>query len=161
MAHKSKCLHGVNVNPKSFLKLLLASRVGFVSNSVMSESSLYNVTVKVESFYLEAQSIPELRRYVFAYTVSIQNQGTKPAQLITRHWVITDANGKIEEVRGDGVVGEQPHLNPGEEYRYTSGAMLETPVGTMCGSYQMVSDDGVRFDAEIPAFMLAAPRMLH
>lgn len=132
-----------------------------MSNSVMSESSLYNVTVKVESFYLEAQSIPELRRYVFAYTVSIQNQGTKPAQLITRHWVITDANGKIEEVRGDGVVGEQPHLNPGEEYRYTSGAMLETPVGTMCGSYQMVSDDGVRFDAEIPAFMLAAPRMLH
>ncbi len=132
-----------------------------MSNSAMSESSLYNVTVKVESFYLEAQSIPELRRYVFAYTVSIQNQGTKPAQLITRHWVITDANGKIEEVRGDGVVGEQPHLNPGEEYRYTSGAMLETPVGTMCGSYQMVSDDGVRFDAEIPAFMLAAPRMLH
>lgn len=141
--------------------MLLASRVGFVSNSAMSESSLYNVTVKVESFYLEAQSIPELRRYVFAYTVSIQNQGTKPAQLITRHWVITDANGKIEEVRGDGVVGEQPHLNPGEEYRYTSGAMLETPVGTMCGSYQMVSDDGVHFDAEIPAFMLAAPRMLH
>lgn len=129
--------------------------------AAMSESSLYNVTVKVESFYLEAQSIPELRRFVFAYTVSISNQGTKPAKLVTRHWVITDANGKIEEVRGNGVVGEQPHLNPGEEYRYTSGAMLETPVGTMRGSYQMVSDDGVRFDAEIPAFMLAAPRTLH
>jgi ApaG protein len=84
-----------------------------------------------------------------------------PAQLLTRHWIITDANNKVQEVKGEGVVGEQPHLKPGEQFRYTSGTMLETPVGSMKGSYQMIADDGVEFDAEIPVFTLSIPRTLH
>ena len=100
-------------------------------------------------------------RYVFAYTVTIQNHGKVPAKLMTRHWVITDSNGKTQEVRGDGVVGEQPHLRPGEGFQYTSGTMLETPVGTMSGSYQMLADDGTRFDAPIKPFTLSIPRVLH
>jgi ApaG protein len=98
---------------------------------------------------------------VFAYTITIRNEGEVPAKLMTRHWVITDADGRVREVRGDGVVGEQPYLLPGQGFRYSSGAVLETPVGAMHGSYQMVGDDGARFDAPIPAFRLAIPGMLH
>ena len=95
------------------------------------------------------------------YTITIQNQGHVPAKLLTRHWIITDSNGRVEEVRGEGVVGEQPYLRPGEGFQYTSGAVVETPVASMQGSYQMIADDGVKFDAEIPAFALSIPRTLH
>jgi ApaG protein len=111
--------------------------------------------------YLESESMPEAGRYVFTYTVTIRNISDAPARLLTRHWVITDAHGKIQDVRGEGVVGETPHLNPGDAFRYTSAAMIETPVGTMQGEYQMLSDDGEYFDAEIPLFTLAIPRTLH
>lgn len=124
-------------------------------------SDTYNIEVEVETRYIEEQSLPEQARYVFSYTITIRNSGKVPAQLLHRHWVITDANNKVQEVKGEGVVGEQPHLNPGENFRYTSGTMLETPVGSMHGSYQMVTDDGVEFDAEIPVFTLSTPRILH
>ncbi len=119
------------------------------------------INVEVQSSYLEDQSEPSERRYVFAYTITIRNDGQVAAKLLTRHWIITDANGRVQEVRGDGVVGEQPHLNPGQGFRYSSGAVLETPVGAMHGSYQMLGDDGIRFDATIPAFRLAMPGLLH
>lgn len=119
------------------------------------------IKVIARSQYVEDQSNPALARYVFAYTITIENIGEAAAQLISRHWIITDANGKVEEVRGDGVVGEQPVLVPGETFRYTSGAVLETPLGTMHGSYQMVDQDGTQFDAPIPAFRLAVPNALH
>ena len=121
----------------------------------------YNIKVSVDTTYLESQSSSDDDRYVFAYTVTIQNKGEVPAKLLTRHWIITDSNGKTQEVRGDGVVGEQPHLKPGEGFQYTSGTMLETPVGTMHGSYQMQADDGTKFDVEIKLFTLSAPRVLH
>lgn len=121
----------------------------------------YNIQVAAQAFYLEEQSDPAHDRYVFAYTITIQNHGTIPAKLLTRHWIITDSNGKIEEVRGEGVVGEQPYLRPGEGFQYTSGAILETSVGSMKGSYQMLADDGITFDAPIPAFVLSIPRTLH
>ncbi len=121
----------------------------------------YNIRVVAQSFYIEAQSAPEQNRYVFAYTITIQNEGSIPAKLLTRHWIITDSNGKVEEVRGDGVVGEQPYLRPGEGFQYTSGTVIETPVGSMRGTYQMLADDGIAFDAAIPAFTLAIPRTLH
>lgn len=111
--------------------------------------------------YLESQSAPEADRYVFAYTITIRNAGEEAARLLARHWVITDAHGKVQEVRGEGVVGEKPHLAPGEAFRYTSAAMIETPVGTMHGEYEMVTENGERFDAEIPPFTLAIPRVLH
>jgi len=117
--------------------------------------------VLVETQYIEEQSLPDQDHYVFAYTITIHNDGEVPAQLLHRHWVITDANNKVQEVKGEGVVGEQPHLKPGERYRYTSGTMMETPVGTMRGSYQMIADDGVHFDAEIPTFTLSRPHALH
>jgi ApaG protein len=98
---------------------------------------------------------------VFAYTITIRNAGSVAARLVSRHWVITDATGKVEEVRGDGVVGEQPLIKPGESYRYTSGAAIATPVGTMHGSYRMTVADGTAFEAPIPAFTLAMPRVLH
>ncbi len=121
-------------------------------------SSVVNkIKVDVETSYVDEQSDPSERRYVFSYTITIRNEGEVPAQLLTRHWIITDANGKVEEVRGDGVVGEQPHLKPGQGFRYSSGAVLETPVGAMQGSYQMIDDDGQRFDAPIPPFRLAMP----
>jgi ApaG protein len=123
--------------------------------------SKYNIQVSAQSFYIPSQSTPELNRYVFVYTITIQNQGSIPAKLLTRHWIITDSNGKVEEVRGEGVVGEQPYLRPGESFQYTSGAIIETPVGRMRGSYQMLADDGVNFAAEIPTFTLAIPRTLH
>ena len=127
----------------------------------MNEENEYRVDVTAESRFVRDQSAPDDNRYVFAYTVTIVNTGTVAAQLKSRHWIITDARGQVQEVRGDGVVGEQPRLNPGESFRYTSAAMLETPVGTMHGSYQMVADDGTRFDAPIPPFSLAMPNMVH
>ena len=127
----------------------------------MSESNTYHIEVKVAAAFVEGQSDAAQNRFVFAYTVTIHNTGSVPAKLLTRHWIITDANGKVQEVRGEGVVGEQPHLRPGEGFQYTSGTMLETPVGTMRGSYQMLADDGVEFDAEIDAFTLSRPRVLH
>lgn len=127
----------------------------------MSKSSTYDIRVDVETMYVDEQSDPEDDRYVFAYTITIRNAGTLPARLLTRHWLITDANGRVQEVRGEGVVGEQPYLRPGEGFQYTSAAMIETPVGSMQGSYQMVCDDGRYFDAEIPAFRLALPHTLH
>ena len=121
----------------------------------------HHVEVGVKTDYLDNQSAPEANRYVFAYTITITNTGSAPARLLTRHWIITDANNKVQEVRGDGVVGEQPYLVPGMSFEYTSGAMIETPVGSMRGSYQMVADDGTCFDADIPAFTLSIPRTLH
>lgn len=125
----------------------------------MSEKN--KIIVEAIPHYIEAQSAPNERRYVFAYTITITNAGASPAKLLTRHWLITDANGKVQEVRGDGVVGEQPYLKPGESFRYTSGAMIETPVGTMQGEYTMRTDDGSHFDASIPRFTLSIPRTLH
>ena len=122
---------------------------------------LYAIDIDVATRYLDDQSEPEQDRYVFAYTIRIRNSGQVPARLLTRHWIITDANGKTEEVEGDGVVGEQPYLRPGEDFEYTSGAVLETDLGTMCGDYQMLADDGTRFEAPIPAFTLTIPRTLH
>jgi ApaG protein len=115
------------------------------------------ISVDVETAYVHEQSDPVEDRYVFAYTVTIRNEGPVPARLLRRHWIITDGNGDENEVSGDGVVGEQPHLQPGEGFRYTSGAILRTPVGTMRGSYQMVDDEGIEFDATIQPFRLAMP----
>ena len=126
----------------------------------MSED-YYKIQVEVETLYVDEQSLPEKDLYVFAYTITIHNDGNMPARLLNRHWIITDANNKVQEVKGEGVVGEHPYLKPGEHYRYTSGTMLETPVGTMRGSYQMIADDGVEFDADIPSFTLSMPRTLH
>jgi ApaG protein len=121
----------------------------------------HKINIEVETNYLDEQSEPGEQRYVFAYTITIRNEGQVPAKLLTRHWIITDANGHVQEVRGEGVVGEQPYLKPGQGFRYSSGAVLETPVGTMQGSYQMIGDDGSTFEAPIPAFRLAIPGMLH
>lgn len=127
----------------------------------MNETDTNNIRVGVETRYIEDQSNPEQNSYVFAYTITIQNKGQQSAQLLTRHWVITDSNQKVQEVRGDGVVGEQPLLKPGEQFVYTSGTMLETAVGTMKGSYQMLADDGSEFDAAVDEFVLSTPRVLH
>lgn len=124
-------------------------------------SDPYRIRVDVETRFLEGQSDPEERRFAFAYTITLRNEGSIPAQLLSRHWVITDSDGKVEEVRGPGVVGEHPHLAPGQQFRYTSGAVIATPVGTMQGSYQMRADDGTTFDAPIAAFRLATPGILH
>jgi len=124
-------------------------------------STNHRIAVEVATNYVEDQSDPREQRYVFAYTITITNHGDVPARLMTRHWIITDANGKVQEVRGDGVVGAQPHLKPGQGFRYSSGAVLETPVGTMQGSYQMVADDGHQFDAPIAPFSLAMPGVVH
>lgn len=119
------------------------------------------ILVEATPHFIEAQSSPSEGRYVFAYTITISNVGLVPAKLLNRHWLITDSNGKVQEVRGEGVIGEQPYLKPGESFRYTSGAMLETPVGTMQGQYTMISDEGVNFNATIPKFTLSIPRTLH
>ena len=119
------------------------------------------ILVEATPFFIAEQSAPEKDRYVFAYTITITNEGTVPAQLLNRHWLSTDSNGKIQEVRGDGVIGEQPYLKPGEKFRYTSGAVLETPVGTMQGQYTMHPDEGDNFNATIPQFTLSIPRTLH
>lgn len=119
------------------------------------------INVDVETSYVREQSDPAEDRYVFAYTVTIRNEGGTAARLLRRHWIITDGNGDENEVRGDGVVGEQPLLEPGEGFRYTSGAVIGTPVGTMRGSYQMVDDYGFEFDAPIEPFLLAKPGSLN
>lgn len=124
-------------------------------------SSKHNIVVKAMPQYIEKQSSPDEQRFVFAYTISISNSGTVGAKLLSRHWVITDANGKVQEVKGEGVVGEQPYLRPGETFRYTSGAIIETSIGVMQGKYLMVADDGERFIAVIPKFTLSVPRVLH
>ena len=121
----------------------------------------YAIDTDVATRFLDDQSSPDEGRYVFAYTIHIRNRGKGPARLLGRHWVITDANGKVEEVVGEGVVGEQRWLRPGEGFEYTSGAVLETSLGTMRGSYDMLADDGTRFAAPIPAFTLTVPRTLH
>jgi len=115
------------------------------------------IRVTVRSSYIAEQSAPDHGRWVFAYTVVLENEGARPAQLRTRHWIITDGNGKVEEVRGDGVVGEQPRLGPSQRFQYTSRCVLTTPVGTMHGTYQMVRDDGTGFDADIAPFSLVSP----
>ena len=120
-----------------------------------------DIHIHVATSYVDEQSEPEADRYVFAYTITISNEGHVPATLLSRHWVITDANGKVQEVSGDGVVGEQPHLNPGERFKYSSGAVLETPVGAMQGLYRMETDSGAYFDAPIAPFTLAVPGLLH
>jgi ApaG protein len=127
----------------------------------MTESPKHDILVSARTQYLPDQSDEAAGRYVFAYTITLRNQGDVAAQLISRHWVITDAEQQVQEVRGLGVVGEQPLLKPGESYEYTSGTAIGTPVGTMHGSYQMVAADGTRFDAPIPAFTLSVPRVLH
>jgi ApaG protein len=127
----------------------------------MSGTDTYSIQVAVQARYLEDQSAPDDQRFVFAYSIRIENVGHVAARLISRHWVITDGNSKVQEVRGDGVVGEQPLLRPGEHFAYTSGAVLETSVGTMRGSYQMVAEDGHRFDASIAQFTLSIPRTVH
>ena len=128
----------------------------------MSETSLHGpIAISVQTAYLADQSEPDSERFVFSYTITIRNDGRRPARLVNRHWVITDANGHVQEVRGEGVVGEQPYLRPGETFRYTSGTVLATPVGSMQGEYEMVADDGAHFLAPIAAFSLSMPRTLH
>lgn len=124
-------------------------------------NEVHQIDIAVDTVYVEDQSIPDEDRYVFAYTITIENNGTMAARLVSRHWIITDGAGHVQEVRGEGVVGEHPKIAPGESFRYTSAAMIETPVGTMHGSYQMVADDGTKFDAPIAAFRLSVPNILH
>lgn len=119
------------------------------------------IHVSVKTTYIAGQSEPLVHRFVYAYTITIANQSDVPAQLISRHWLITDANEKLQEVQGDGVVGEQPHIKPGESYTYTSGVILETETGIMEGSYQMRTEEGLLFDATIPAFALVPPHAIH
>lgn len=121
----------------------------------------YDIQIDVKTTYMEEHSIPEDDKYAFAYHITISNTGTIAAKLLSRHWIITDGNNNAEEVRGAGVVGEQPYLSPGDSFQYTSGAVLKTPVGTMEGSYQMISEDQKHFDAKIPVFLLSVPGVLH
>ena len=127
----------------------------------MKSSAPYSIDIEISTRYLDEQSAPADNRYVFAYTVRLFNSGDTPAQLLARHWVITDANGRVEEIRGEGVIGEQPRLQPGEDFIYTSGAVLNTIMGTMHGSYLWVSDNGTQFESPIPQFTLSIPRTLH
>ncbi len=126
-----------------------------------SSATTEGIRISVKSQYLADQSVPASKRYVFAYTVTIANEGAEPAQLQTRHWIITDGTGKVEEVKGPGVVGQTPYLRPGEQFEYTSGCILQTPRGQMHGSYQMVRPDGRGFDAVIAPFLLALPHSLN
>jgi len=127
----------------------------------MNEIPTYNTTVSVETCYIPEQSDPDNDRFAFAYTITIKNEGSVPAKLLSRHWIITDADGSTQEVRGEGVVGEQPHMEPGEGFEYTSGTLLDTPVGSMQGSYQMLADDGKEFECPIAPFTLSMPNKLH
>ena len=124
-------------------------------------SEKYKIQVRVDTVYLPDRSDPSEPNYVFAYFITITNKGTVGAQLMTRRWVVTDANDQQQHVHGEGVVGEQPHIRPGESYEYSSGTYIDTPVGTMQGSYQMIADDGVEFEADIPLFTLSATNVLH
>ena len=127
----------------------------------MTDDKRYEITVQAQSTYVPEQSDEEAGRYVFAYTITIRNTGTVVARLVSRHWIITDSNSRIQEVRGMGVVGEQPTLKPEQSFEYTSGTAIATPVGTMRGTYQMMGEDGVEFVAAIPEFTLSIPRVLH
>ena len=127
----------------------------------MPDTNKYQIEIQPMPQYIPDQSDPDNGRYVFTYTVIIKNVGAIGAQLVSRHWIITDSNNDVQEVRGLGVVGKQPLLQPGESFEYTSGSVLTTPIGTMKGSYQMVAEDGTHFSAEIPEFVLASPRALH
>lgn len=127
----------------------------------MHDDTDYSISVTVNSRYIETESNPEANRFVFAYTVHIKNKGGLGATLISRHWIITDANNRTQEVKGKGVIGEQPYLKPGESFEYTSGTMMETPVGSMHGSYQMIANDNHHFDAIIKPFTLALPKLLN
>lgn len=138
-----------------------AGEAAQVAQDAGASIRLHKIRVDVSANYVGEQSKPEEGHYAFSYTITIRNEGQVPARLLTRHWVITDANGKVKEVRGEGVVGEQPYLLPGQGFRYSSGAVLETPVGAMQGSYQMLADDGAQFDAQIAPFTLAMPGLLH
>ena len=119
------------------------------------------IKIKVDTTYLQEASDPSNNKYYFLYTVSIDNIGSGGAKLLSRHWVIEDSNGKVQDVKGEGVVGEQPHINPGDQYQYTSGTVIETSLGTMKGSYQMIDDADNYFEAEIPEFVLSVPRVIH
>ena len=127
----------------------------------MSIETPYAIGIDIATQYLDEESAPDQSRYVFAYTIRIENQGSVPARLLHRHWVVTDADGHVEEVHGEGVVGEQPWLRPGDGFEYSSGVVLGTSLGTMQGSYDLMADDGTHFQAEIPAFTLSTPRTLH
>ncbi len=127
----------------------------------MSDDVTHRIEVTAHAVFVPEQSDIVADRYVFAYTVIIRNSGSVPAQLVSRHWVITDAHQRLQEVRGQGVLGEQPWLTPGQHFEYSSSASIATPVGTMHGTYQMVAADGTRFDADIPPFQLSLPRTLH
>lgn len=127
----------------------------------MSEIKQYDIRVHVKTEYLPSESDEDSSRYVFAYTITVENHGEIPAKLLSRHWIITDAENRVQEVKGKGVIGEQPHLKSGESFSYTSGTMIETPVGSMQGTYQMIADDGETFDAIIKPFTLAIPGVLH
>lgn len=130
-------------------------------NAKMEKNSKCQIKIVVGVSYVPEQSDEADNRFVFAYTITITNEGEAPAKLISRHWIITDANQYVQEVRGQGVVGEQPTLQSGQSFEYTSGTVLATQVGTMSGSYQMVAEDGTQFDAPIPQFVLSIPRTLH
>ena len=132
-----------------------------VWNEQMRENKKYEIDVSIRTVYLPDQSDLEVDRYVFAYTIKISNAGDIASQLISRHWIITNENGDAQEVRGLGVVGEQPLLNPGDSFEYTSGTAISSSVGSMKGSYQMVAEDGHHFDVAIPEFILSVPRILH
>src|SRR5512135_1064313 len=127
----------------------------------MSSHDKYRLDITTQVNYLEEQSDEAGNRFVFSYTITLTNTGSTTVKLISRHWIITDANNEVQEVRGQGVVGEQPELKPGQSFEYTSGTVLATQVGTMAGSYQMVAEDGTKFDAPIPKFVLSVPRVLH
>jgi len=127
----------------------------------MAQPKRYEIRVSARATYLPGESDETAARYVFAYTIAITNTGTVAAQLLSRHWIITDSENRVQEVRGEGVVGQQPLIKPQESFEYASGAAIATPVGTMRGSYQMVAQDGVRFEAQIPEFTLSVPRVLH
>jgi ApaG protein len=127
----------------------------------MPEHIRYQISVQPKVTFLEDQSDPARRHFVFAYTITVTNTGSVAAQLVSRHWIITDGENRVQEVKGPGVVGQQPVLKPGESFEYTSGASIPTAVGTMRGSYQMVAEDGTAFDAPIPPFTLSIPRTLH
>jgi ApaG protein len=127
----------------------------------MPDTDKYHIEIHPMPQFIPEQSDPENDRYIFAYTITIKNVGSVPAQLVSRHWIITDGHNEVQEVRGLGVVGKQPLLQPGESFQYTSGSSLTTPIGTMKGTYQMVAEDGTHFEAEIPEFVLASPRALH
>ena len=120
-----------------------------------------NISISIDTSYLQQESDPENNKFYFLYTVSIVNKGNIGARLLSRHWIIEDANGKVQDVKGEGVVGDQPYINPGGEYQYTSGTVLETSLGTMKGTYQMINDSENYFDAEIPEFVLTIPRVIH